>query len=92
MTELRSCSSTAALAPEDLEVLQTFLQAWCEENNAEITDKAAVEVASGLIDWYLFALGDRSLLKPPPIKLASEPAELQRLLRKLECAQMESVD
>lgn len=42
----------APLSPDDLEVLDKFLEAWCEENGVDRTDSAAQDVASSLIAWY----------------------------------------
>lgn len=44
--------SKASLSPEDLGVLDKFLDAWCEENGVARTDAAAKDVASSLIAWY----------------------------------------
>jgi len=45
-------SKKAPLSPDDLEVLDKFLEAWCEENGVDRTDSAAQDVASSLIAWY----------------------------------------
>ena len=47
-----SSHSTVPLSSDDLEEVNRFLNAWCEENGVEKTDGRAQEVASALIDWY----------------------------------------
>ncbi|KQV35273.1 hypothetical protein [Rhizobium sp. Root1204] len=75
--------SDAVFLPEDLNILQAFLDAWCEENSVTIDDDAAQEVAVGLMNWYR---------QSPPHKIRSLgdadgsfelPAVLQSLLEKL---------
>ncbi|WP_275786188.1 hypothetical protein [Pararhizobium gei] len=53
----------AALEAEDLNLLQSFLEAWCEENAADIRSEAASEVAAGLIAWYQSGVSDRIRLQ-----------------------------
>lgn len=52
MFEQSDMPSKAPLSPDDLEVLDKFLDAWCEENGVARTDAAAKDVASSLIAWY----------------------------------------
>ncbi|XUY29615.1 hypothetical protein RMR21_021715 [Agrobacterium sp. rho-8.1] len=40
------------LSSVDLEEINRFHTAWCEENNVEKSDPRAIEVAAALIDWY----------------------------------------
>jgi len=44
--------STVPLSSDDLEEVNRFLNAWCEENGVDKTDGRAQEVASALIEWY----------------------------------------
>ncbi len=44
--------STTVLSSEDLEEIDRFHTAWCEENGVDKNDAEALDVASGLIDWY----------------------------------------
>lgn len=71
------------LAPEDLELLQTFLEAWCIENAVPPTDPAARQTASGLIDWYQNGLRDKIQLKKTIFGQTALPRELEVLLAKL---------
>ncbi len=83
MLERYATASAVPLGPDDLELLQRFLEAWCEENNVDVTDESAADVASALIDWYRFDVGDRNLLKPRPDG-SPESAKLRQLLRQLD--------
>ncbi len=76
--------STVPLAPDDLKLLQRFLEAWCEENGVDMTAGSAADIASALIDWYQFKVHDRSILKFEPE--ATDPASdrLQQLVRQLD--------
>ena len=47
-----SSYSTVPLSSEDLEEIDRFLKAWCEENGVDRNNERAQEVASALIDWY----------------------------------------
>ena len=47
-------SSTMVLASDDLELLQKFLEAWCEENDVDPNSEQAQFIASGLFNWYQF--------------------------------------
>jgi len=47
-----SSYSTVPLSSDDLEEVNRFLNAWCEENGVDKSDGRAQEVASALIDWY----------------------------------------
>ena len=40
------------LSSDDLEEIDRFHTAWCEENGVDKNDAEALDVASGLIDWY----------------------------------------
>jgi len=76
--------SAVLLGPDDLDLLQKFLEAWCEENAVDLTDESAADVASALIDWYQFDLTERNLLKSEPADLPSKPSRIQQLLRRLD--------
>lgn len=78
-----SLQSSTALASEDLDLLQTFLEAWCLENSVDIGDDAARDVAIGLIDWYQFAVADRAHLKATITDVAPLPPSLQDLVERL---------
>jgi hypothetical protein len=47
-----STLSLSVLSSDDLEEIDRFHTAWCEENHVEKIDPRAVEVATALIDWY----------------------------------------
>ena len=76
-------TSSQFLAPEDLALLQTFLEAWCVENSVDINDKAAQDVAVGLIHWYQDGHSDKSGLKAHITDAGSLPPALQRLVETL---------
>ncbi|WP_284778191.1 hypothetical protein [Agrobacterium sp. lyk4-40-TYG-31] len=73
------------LSSDDLEEIDRFHTAWCEENNIEKTDDRATEVASALIDWYSTSPSyrQRTKLDHPPELPVSETIEtlLERLDR-----------
>jgi hypothetical protein len=71
------------LAPEDLALLQTFLEAWCIENSVSPTDPAARQTASALIDWYQKELRNKTQLKESIFGQTALPRELEDLLEKL---------
>ena len=71
------------LDPEDLELLQTFLDAWCIENSVELADPAARQTATGLIDWYQHGLRDKTQFKATIFGIKELPRELDELLEKL---------
>jgi hypothetical protein len=75
-------NSEVALKSDDLELLQRFLDAWCEEHHVDHSDDRAIEVASALIDWYKSGMTDRDLLKSNPPALSPKP-EMQLLLKRL---------
>lgn len=79
-------SSHVALASDDLELLEKFLDAWCEENGVDKTSAKAENIASGLVDWYQFDLADRTNLKSGPPTPLPESKELENLLKKLKAA------
>jgi hypothetical protein len=76
-------SSAVVLGSDDLETLQRFLEAWCEENGVDQSSEKAADVASALFNWYQFELGDRNLLKTRPPEHLPESSELKHLLRRL---------
>jgi len=79
-------SSNIVLGSDDLELLQRFLEAWCEENDVGPESQEAQAIAAGLMNWYQFELGDRNNLKPGPATPLPESEELETLLRKLKAA------
>ncbi|RWX78346.1 hypothetical protein EPK99_06915 [Neorhizobium lilium] len=76
--------STMPLAPDDLDLLRTFLEAWCDEHSVDVTDEAAADVASALIAWYQSDASDRTLLKPEPSKPLPASPRIQLLLQQLK--------
>ena len=79
-------SSTMVLASDDLELLQKFLEAWCEENDVDPNSEQAQFIASGLFNWYQFELNDRALMKTEPPGQLPESSELRQLMRQLAAA------
>lgn len=79
-------SSRIVLGSDDLELLQRFLEAWCEENGVDPQSERAQSIASGLFNWYQFELGDRNLIKSEPPQPLPESVELKRLLQQLQTA------
>ncbi len=75
--------SEVTLRSEDLNLLQRFLEAWCEEHHVDLKDDRAAEVASALIDWYRSGMTDRDMLKSDPPQLPPKPETIQHLLRRL---------
>ncbi len=72
------------LAPDDLELLRTFLEAWCDEHAVDVTDDAAADVASALIAWYQSDDSDKTLLKPGPNRSLPASPRIQLLLQELK--------
>jgi hypothetical protein len=79
-------SSTIVLGSDDLELLQKFLEAWCEENDVDPDSEQAQFIASGLFNWYQFELGDRAVMKTQPSEPLPESSELRQLMRQLAAA------
>ena len=74
---------TVALAPDDLDLLQKFLDAWCEEHDVAPTDREAVDVASALINWYQSPDSNRELLKGETAISSPTPLWMRALLRRI---------
>ena len=72
------------LAPDDLDLLRTFLDAWCDEHAVDVTDEAASDVAYALISWYRSDVSDKTLLKPGPDDALPDSPRIQLLLRQLK--------
>ena len=69
------------LSSQDLEEIDRFHTAWCEENNVSKTDERAVEVASALIDWYVKSPSYRQRAKldnPPDVPVSQEIEALMK--------------
>jgi hypothetical protein len=81
-----NASSNIVLGSDDLELLQRFLEAWCEENGVGPDSEQAQAIAAGLVNWYQFELGDRNLIKSEPPQYLPESSELKRLMRQLAAA------
>ncbi|TWF54210.1 hypothetical protein FHW37_10373 [Neorhizobium alkalisoli] len=86
MHQQQIMSSDVALTPDDLELLEKFLEAWCVENSVDMADNSAADIAAALIDWYQHALNDRNLMKGEPPELPREAPEIDILLRQLSDA------
>ncbi len=80
-----SNATLPVLSSDDLEEIDRFHTAWCEENNIGKTDERAAEVASALIDWYSTSPSyrQRTKLDHPPELPISQTIEtlLERLGR-----------
>ncbi|WP_117191064.1 hypothetical protein [Rhizobium terrae] len=83
MLQPNAAPAAVMLGSDDLELLQRFLRAWCDENDVDIRNEAAADIASALIHWYLFDLADRNRLKLGPRDAMPESQHLQHLLRQL---------
>ena len=83
MLKQADTSSKIPLAPDDLEVLEKFLKAWCEENGADRSDEAAKDVASALIDWYQEDPKFRSRVQLKNTHDVLPSREIEILLRKI---------
>ncbi|KAA3515347.1 hypothetical protein [Agrobacterium rosae] len=72
------------LSSDDLEEIDRFHTAWCEENGVDKTDVKAVEIASALISWYSTspAYRMRAKLDHPPVLPDSE--HIEKLLHQLK--------
>jgi hypothetical protein len=79
-------SSTIVLGSDDLELLQKFLEAWCEENDVDPNSEQAQFIASSLFNWYQFELADRALMKTEPPEELPESTEIKQLMRQLAAA------
>lgn len=76
-------STKRVLGSDDLELLQRFLDAWCEENGVEPESDRAQAIASGLFNWYEFELRDPDHLKMDPPEPLPESDEIRKLMRQL---------
>jgi hypothetical protein len=78
-----STSTARVLGSDDLELLEKFLQAWCEENGVKPDSERAQAIASGLFNWYQFELRDPDQLKsepPEPLPVSFKIKELMQQL------------
>lgn len=75
--------SKASLSPDDLEVLEKFLVAWCEENGVDRSDSAAKDIASALIAWYQQDPKYRSRIQLEKSDDLPVSPEIEILLRKI---------
>jgi hypothetical protein len=75
--------SKAPLSPDDLEVLEKFLDAWCEENGVDRSDAAAKDIASALIAWYQEDPKYRSRIQLEKSDELPVSREIEILLRKI---------
>ncbi|MDR6820810.1 hypothetical protein J2X76_006010 [Neorhizobium sp. 2083] len=75
--------SKAAITPDDLEVLEKFLDAWCEENGVDKSDDAAKDVASALIALYQEDPKYRSRIQLESSDALPVSREIEILLRKI---------
>ena len=73
----------AALSPDDLELLEKFLLAWCEENGVDRSDEAAVDIASSLIDWFRLDSKARSRIQLSQRDDLPASPEIELLLRQI---------
>ena len=71
------------LSSEDLEEIDRFHTAWCEENGVEKTDAKALDVASGLIDWYASDTKYRARAKLDHAPALPESEQIKSLLMKI---------
>ncbi|AYD01356.1 hypothetical protein [Neorhizobium sp. NCHU2750] len=76
-------SAKRVLGSDDLELLQRFLDAWCEENGVEPDSDKAQAIASGLFNWYEFELRDPDNLKMDPPEPLPESDKIRKLMRQL---------
>jgi len=76
-------SAKRVLATDDLELLQRFLDAWCEENGVRPDSEKAQAIASGLFNWYEFELRDPDNLKMAPAEPLPDSAKIRQLMRQL---------
>lgn len=83
MLQQSETPAKASLSPDDLELLERFLLAWCEENGVDRTDAAALEIASSLIDWFRLDQKARSRIQiEQQDDLAASP-QIEHLLRQI---------
>jgi len=75
--------SKELLSPGDLEVLETFLAAWCEENRVHRNDAAAEDIASALIHWYQRDPRSRSRVHLKSMDELPLSPEIETLLRQI---------
>ncbi|WP_421591098.1 hypothetical protein [Shinella sp. M27] len=71
------------LSPDDLDVLEGYLCAWCEENGVERTDAAAKNIASALISWYEQDAKSRSRVQLDQTDEPPMSSEIEALLRQI---------
>jgi len=71
------------LSPTDLEILEKFLDAWCQENGVDRADATAEEIASSLIAWYQADAKRWSLEHFGETAEPAIPPEIEELLRKI---------
>ncbi|MGF9562050.1 hypothetical protein [Neorhizobium sp. JUb45] len=75
--------SSTVLSSDDLEEIDRFHTAWCEENGVDKTDAEALDVASGLIDWYASDTKYRSRTKLDQAPALPESERIKSLLMRI---------
>ncbi len=79
-----SSNTIVPLSSDDLEEIDRFLNAWCEENGVRRTDERAAQVASALIDWYMTSPSYRQKIKLSDTPDMPPSDNIEALLGKLE--------
>ncbi|MDP9837907.1 hypothetical protein J2T09_002667 [Neorhizobium huautlense] len=75
--------SSTVLSSDDLEEIDRFHTAWCEENGVDKTDAEALDVASSLIDWYASDEKYRSRAKLDHAPALPESERIKSLLMQI---------
>lgn len=75
--------SKPPLMPADLKILDSFLDAWCEENGVDRSDEAAMDTAMSLIDWYQHDDKSRTRMLPSQSPEPPLSASMESLLRQI---------
>lgn len=80
---LSNSVSSTVLSSDDLEEIDRFHTAWCEENGVDKDDAEALDVASGLIDWYASDTKYRARTKLDHEPALPESEQIKSLLMRI---------
>ena len=72
MTAFSAIASNVCLSSSDLNLLRAVLDEWCDSNGVTVSDDAATEKATALIDWFQFGIQNPTELKAMLLPLAMD--------------------
>jgi len=72
MPAFSAIASNVCLSSSDLNLLRAVLDEWCDSHGVTVSDNAATEKATALIDWFQFGIQSPTELKAMLVPLAMD--------------------